>query len=86
MRAALGVVAILFALALLQPWNLMPARNGEVAGPQPVVRVSASAELEGARRCVRPAARRARPGCMRIHERRGGVETRLGKVRGSSRR
>lgn len=83
------MVAILFALALLQPWSFVPVGSGEVAPPDTGVRDgvarlgSGSTELEEARRCsglVRPAVRGARALCVRISERRGGVETRLGKI------
>jgi hypothetical protein len=70
---------ILFTLVVLRPWHLVTA-DGDGAASRSVSPVSASAELEEARLCVQPGARRRGSGCLRIYERRGGVETRLGKV------
>ena len=78
---ALGVVTALITLALMQPWSLLSAGDGKVPTTHPVRQVSASAELEESRRCLRPSIERAGLVCVRISERRGGVETRLGKVR-----
>jgi hypothetical protein len=85
---ALGLVAMLVGVALLRPWSLLPAENGDVVTTETrargavASRASASAELAEARRCL--VRLRARP--RRICERRGGTETRLGMVREPSRR
>ena len=78
---------MLFALVLYQPWGLLLAGGGEVAAPDDRTRVgvvqrgSEPVGRDVARVCfarVRPADRRA----SLLHadlERRGGVETRLGR-------
>jgi hypothetical protein len=75
------VVALLLGLVLSQP----PKREGPPTVERPPV---ADVELTGpaaerVRGCfdiLRPGTRRIHPGCERIRERRGGVETRLGTV------
>jgi hypothetical protein len=87
-RVLLGLVAVVVALvlfgpALVQPWGGerssvsegTPAvmNEGGAAAQRPVTR-------RGCFGILRPGTQRPRPGCERIRERRGGVETRLGTV------
>jgi hypothetical protein len=85
-RALLFLLAVVVALVLFGP--ALVQRPPVVERVPTVLDDGADApprrvELNAFRGCfgiLRPGIRRERPGCERIRERRGGVETRLGAV------